>query len=219
MIAFSAMRECFSICRGGALEQSASSGFCARAGLECRWHHGRVFASEAAPMPHRLHRFTLLRASVGLALAVWLAGSFAQSADKPRPASFGTSLGKGKPNGPLLTRAELRECMSLQARTRATTEELAAAQAALDRDKSELAARSAALKEELAVLDRTSAQAVDTYNASVQEHEKRVDAYNAKTQEFNGKVQALQDHRGAFSKGCENRDFDEKDEIAIRKGQ
>jgi hypothetical protein len=177
------------------------------------------FASEAAPMHHRINPLALRRASVGFALAAILAGSFAQTADKPRTASFGTGLGKGKASGPLLTRSELRECMSLQARTRATAEELAAAQAALDREKSELAARSAALKEELTALDRTSAQAVDTYNASVQEHEKRVDAYNAKTPAFNANALALQEHRAAFSKGCENRDFDEKDEIAIRKGQ
>lgn len=170
-------------------------------------------------MPHRFNPVTLHQLSLGFALAAFLAGSHAQTADKPRPASFGTGVDKGKAHGPLLTRSELRECIALQARMRAGTEELGAAQATLNREKSELAARSAALKEELAALDRTSAQAVEAYNASVLEHETRVDGYNAKTPAFNAKALALQEHRGAFSKGCENRDFDEKDEIAIRKGQ
>ncbi len=167
-------------------------------------------------MSHCFKPLGLPRGLLACALALALQMAAAQAPDKPR-STLGT--GKGKASGPLLTRAELRECLSLQVRVRASAEELAAAQAALDKEKAEIVQRSAALKEELAALDRTSAPAVDAYNASVLEHEQRVDAYNAKTPAFNGKAAALQEQRAGFAKGCENRDFDEKDEIAIRKGQ
>ena len=165
-----------------------------------------------------LHRRKLVFAScVALLLALAALHADAQAPDKPRTGTLGA--GKGKPHGPLLTRAELRECLNLQVRLRGAADDVVAMQAALDKEKSEVAQRGAALKEELAALDRTSAPAVDAYNESVREHEKRVDAYNAKTPAFNAKVVAMQEQRAAFSKGCENRDFDEKDEIAIRKGQ
>lgn len=168
-------------------------------------------------MSYSYHPASLWRVAAACALALTLPGAGAQAPDKPRTATFGT--GKGKANGPLLTRAELRECLNLQIRLRGVAEELVAAQAALDKEKSELAQRKATLADGLATLDRTSAPAVDAYNASVLEHEKGVDAYNAKTPAFNAKAAGLQEQRGAFAKGCENRDFDEKDEIAIRKGQ
>ncbi len=168
-------------------------------------------------MLHHLRPVFLSCAALVLAHAAPRAD--AQAPDKPRTGTLGAGKGKGKAQGPLLTRAELRECLNLQVRLRSSTEDVVAAQAALDKEKTEVAQRGAALKEELAALDRTSAPAVDAYNESVREHEKRVDAYNAKTPVFNAQVGAMQEQRAAFSKGCENRDFDEKDEIAIRKGQ
>ncbi len=158
--------------------------------------------------------FTLLRRTTLMACLA-LAAFDTPAADKPRSASFG----KGKANGPLLTRAELRECLALQERVRLLGEGVVTTQATLDKEKADIAQNGKALGEQLATLDRTSADAVNAYNASVQEHDKRIDAYNALTPTFNAKVEALQSGRAQFLKGCENRDFDEKDEIAIRKGQ
>ncbi|MEQ1805555.1 MAG: hypothetical protein ABL900_09275 [Burkholderiaceae bacterium] len=169
-------------------------------------------------MLHRPPIYALWRISLGCALALAFQGSVAQALDKPRGASLGTGTGKGKTNGPLLTRAELRECLNLQTRMRGAAHELVAAQAALDKEKADLAQRKAALADELTTLDRTSAAVVDAYNASVLEHERNVDAYNGKTPAFNAKAAGLQEQRATFAKGCENRDFDEKDELAIRKG-
>jgi hypothetical protein len=158
--------------------------------------------------------FTLLRRTT-LVACLALAAFDTPAADKPRSASFG----KGKANGPLLTRAELRECLALQERVRLLGEGVVTTQATLDKEKADIAQNGKALGEQLATLDRTSADAVNAYNASVQEHDKRIDAYNALTPTFNAKVEALQAGRAQFLRGCENRDFDEKDEIAIRKGQ
>lgn len=172
---------------------------------------------KVSPMLHCPLSAALWRTTVACALALTLQGVGAQAPDKPRSATLGT--GKGKSNGPLLTRAELRECLNLQTRQRGAAQELVVAQAALDKEKADLAQRKALLADELAALDRTSAAAVDAYNASVLEHERNVDAYNGKTPAFNAKAAGLQEQRAAFAKGCENRDFDEKDELAIRKGQ
>lgn len=167
-------------------------------------------------MPKSWNPAARCQAAIACALALSMLHAVAQAPDKPRTGTL--RLGKGQSKGPLLTRAELRECLSLQSRLRGLTEEIVAAQSALDKEKSEVAQSGAELKEALAALDRTSAPAVDAHNASVLEHEKRVDAYNAKTPAFNAAAAALQEQRAAFGKGCENRDFDEKDEIAIRKG-
>ena len=168
---------------------------------------------------------TLLRAAVAASLVLIVNGAAAQATDQRRTGTLnlgkgtGTAASPSKAHGPLLTRAELRECLNQQPRLRTLSDEVVAAQAALDKQKMELVQQGAALKEQLEALDRTSAEAVDGYNKRVQEHEQRVDAYNAQTPVFNAKVEHLQAQRTAFAKGCENRDFDEKDEIAIRKGQ
>lgn len=139
----------------------------------------------------------------------------AAAAEPARPGSFG----KGKSNRPLLTRAELRDCLATQDQVRQLSERVVADQAALDKEKAALLQAGTALAERLAALDRTSAEAVNAYNADAQAHDQRINAYNAGTPAFNAQVEALKAARAKFAGSCENRDFDEKDEIAIRKGQ
>ena len=153
-------------------------------------------------------------------LAAWLAAlSLAmpcvQAADKPKESSFG----KGKASGPLLTRAQLRDCMARQERVRAQTDETFKLQSVLEQDKAEIAKSGAALKEQFAALDRGNAEAVDAYNAQALARDKLIDDYEARTPPFNAKVESLQLERAAFAKGCENRRFDEVDEIAIKNGK
>ena len=165
-------------------------------------------------MPLNLKPVARWHSAVATALLLAACGAFAQSADKPRTGSFG----KGKSNGPLLTRTELRECLKLQPRLRALTDEVIAEQSALDKQKGENSRFVATLNDDLATLDRTDAQALDAYNRRVLEHGQRVDDYNAAARGFNTRAEDLQAQRAVFAKNCENRDFDERDEIAIRKG-
>jgi len=139
----------------------------------------------------------------------------AQAADPPKVGSFG----KGKGGGPLLTRAELRDCMARQDRVRTQGEEVLRLVEAMDKEKAEITSLGSSLKEKLAALDRTDAAAVDAYNLQAQDFDKRVGAYNAGTPAFNAKADALKSEREAYAKACENRRFDERDEIAIKKGQ
>ena len=150
-----------------------------------------------------------------LLVGLMLASGAMHAGDKSKTGSFG----KGKANGPLLTRAELRECLALQERVRALTGATVAEQAELDKHKAEIARLDTTLNEQLGTLDRTRADAVDSYNAQVGARDKMIEAYNARTPEFNAKVDALQTGRSTFAKACENRDFDEKDEAAIRRAK
>lgn len=139
----------------------------------------------------------------------------AQAADPPKA---GNTV-KGKGSGPLLTRAELRDCMARQERVRSLTDEVLKQRDSLEKEQTEVTALRDKLKEQSAALDRTSAEAVDAYNRQVQEFDKRADAYNAATPAFNAKAETLQTEREGLAKACENRRFDELDEIAIKKGK
>ncbi|KNZ30944.1 MAG: hypothetical protein AD742_19975 [Methylibium sp. NZG] len=165
-------------------------------------------------MPHPL----LSRIALLFASALTLSTSMlpAHAADPPRQGSFGV---KSKAGGPLLSRAELRECMARDERVRTQAAATVKLQAQLDQEKAEVTRLGATLKAQMEALDRTNAEAVNAYNEQAQAFDKRVDAYNAGTPAFNAKVETLQREREAFAKGCENRRFDEKDEIAIRNGK
>lgn len=144
-----------------------------------------------------------------------LAVTVAQGADKSKESSFG----RGKAGAPLLTRAQLRECMALQERVHAQGEEAARVRAALDSDKAEVGRLGVQLKERLAMLDRANVEAVQAYNEQAQARDKLIDDYEARVAAFNTKAEALHNERDAFAKGCENRRYDEKDEIAIKNGR
>jgi len=162
------------------------------------------------PMP-KSHRSPLSHLLLLLALVV-PCGAFAAD---PKPASFG----KGKASGPVMTRAELRECMAQMATVRSLNDEAAALQTALAKEQAEIGALDAAHKDKRAALDLTNAEAVDGFNAEGRALDQRIDAYNARTPAFNAKVEALQAARSTFAKGCDNRNYDEKDEAAIKSGK
>lgn len=143
----------------------------------------------------------------------------AKSAVKPaaKPASKSGSFGQGK--GPLLTREELRSCMAQQERIRTQNEAATRERETLEKEKADIVQDGQALKDQLATLDRTNKDAVTQYNEAVTARDKRIDAFEARMPEFNGKVEALQKERQAFAGQCDNRRYDEDDEIAIRKGK
>jgi hypothetical protein len=158
----------------------------------------------------------LARATSALCCAVAvLAANSVQAADKPKEGAFG----KPKPGSLLLSRAELRQCLTQKDRIRAQTEEMQKQQDKLARDKEEIVRLGAELKDKLAALDRSSQEAVDQYNVEAAARDKLIDAYEAATPGFNAKVEALTAQRDAFVKACDNRRYDEKDELAIQRGK
>ena len=167
-----------------------------------------------------IEKATMIDRTPRLPAALLLVGAFAlalpgHAADKPREASFG----KARPGGPLLSRAQLRDCLARQGRLRGRPDEMARQQAALDASKAEIERLGNDLKEEGAALDRTSAEAVAAYNSQVNARDKMIDDYQAAVPDFNAKVDALKGEQAAFANDCGNRRYDETDEIAIRKGK
>ena len=75
------------------------------------------------------------------------------------------------------------------------------------------------LKEQLAALDRSSQEAVDQYNGRAAARDQRIDALEARMAPFNARVEAVAAERAAFGKRCDNRRYDERDEIAIKNGK
>lgn len=128
-------------------------------------------------------------------------------------------FGSGKGSGPLLTKAELRECLGLQDRIKSGNESATRDREVLEREKAELIRQGDELKTQLEALDRTSVEAIEAYRARVAARDQAIDAFEARSTEFNARVSALGVDRASFGRRCDNRRFDEIDEIAIRNGK
>lgn len=120
---------------------------------------------------------------------------------------------------PLLTREELRVCMSNQTKLHQQRDELSQLQARLTSEKADIVRTGNELKDQLASLDRGNQEAVDKYAEATAAREKRIDAFELSSNDYNAKVQSLETADAAYKKDCADRRFDEKDEIAIRKGK
>lgn len=132
-------------------------------------------------------RFDLPRAAAVCLLALGLAA--AQAADQPGAAAGNTrSFGGGKGNGRLLSRDELRACLTMQASLKTRRADFETEKAALERDKQALAQGQEALKAERAQ--------VDAGVKSVQDLNARFDAYGAKVKDWNERAKALGDRAG-----------------------
>lgn len=166
---------------------------------------------------------TLRCVAAGLGIALLASASFnaaAQDGQKPAPKPAAKPAAKpsaGKPLEPLLTREELRACMDRQAKVRTHTEQASALQAALQKEKADILSEGEALKADLSALDRANPAAVEAYNTRATARDQRISAFEPKVADFNAKVQALNDERASYSRDCENRRFDERDEKALSK--
>ena len=130
------------------------------------------------------------------------------------------ALGAGKPGGgPLLSRAELRECLASQERLRARREETLKLQQQLAKDKDVIARRGDELKARLAEIDKSNAEQVERYNAEASERDKLIDEFEARSGMFNTQAEQLNAQADTWKRTCENRRYDEKDELAIKAGK
>ena len=143
-----------------------------------------------------------------------LAATAAFAADKPKKEG---AFGKG--GGAMLSKEQLRNCMSLKTRVAQQDDDLTKEQTAIGTVKDEFGRSGDALKAKLETLDRTNAEAVAAYNDESQARDKQIDDYQARVTAFNTRVEANKTEHDAYGKGCENRRFFEDDEIAIKKGK
>jgi hypothetical protein len=149
-------------------------------------------------------------------LAALLAAAPAWAAEpKPKEAGFG----KAKSGDPMLSKAQLRDCLAQQAKVKTQDDEMESKKAALAAEQAELGRLGESLAGQLAALDRTSAEAVSAYNEQAQARDKRIDAHGANVDQYNARAAALNTEREAFAKTCNNRRYLEDDETALKKGR
>ena len=151
-----------------------------------------------------------LRAAV---LAGGLCALLAQAAEPPKVAP------KAKPRPLIMERSELRASMASKDRMQQQRDAIDRLQNELQAEKGELQKSGDELKEQLAALDRSNVEAVQKHVDTNNAREKRIDAYEARAAEYNAKVDTLKSEKDRYAQDCENRRFDEKDEIAIKKGK
>lgn len=150
-----------------------------------------------------------------LALGAALAPSAHAASDKLRIGIFGS----GKGAGPLMTRAELRECLAIEARVVDGSQSALRDREQLEKDKAELIRQGEVLKSEFAALDQNSMEALQAHRSKELARDKAIDEFDARSNAFNARVGALEADRAAFKQRCDNRRFDQADEAAIRKGK
>lgn len=149
-----------------------------------------------------------------LVCALLVAGA-THAADKPKEVTFG----KGKASGPVLTREQLRQCLTQQAQVKNEEVELVKLQAGLNTDKAAIMRSGEAMTEQGAALDRSKPELVTAYNEQVLARDKAIDELQARGAQFNERAGAAGVRREAFAKACEGRSYNESDEIAIQKGK
>ena len=150
-----------------------------------------------------------------LALGAALAPPVHAASDKLRIGIFGS----GKGTGPLLTRAELRECLAIEAKVVEGTQLATRERDQLEKEKAELIRQGEVLKREFDALDKTSMEALQAHRDKELARDKAIDEFEARSASFNGRVGALDAERNSFKQRCDNRRFDQADEAALRKGR
>jgi hypothetical protein len=148
----------------------------------------------------------LFRAAALGVLSAALLAPAAFAADKkaatPPPAKAKT---------PVLTPAQLRDCMTQKDKLAKDTEVALKAKAEMAAAKTEIDSTGTALAEQGTTLDRTNADAVTTYNAKVLERNDRIDAYQAKVAVYNTSAESILTAKEAYEKACANRRYDDRD--------
>jgi len=140
-----------------------------------------------------------------------------KTAPKPAPKAREASFGKG--TGSVMTRDQLRQCMTDQDRMKKEAADILQTQLGLDRDRAEIDRTGAELEAGKASLDRTSQAAIDAYNERALARAKLIGDYKAAASPFNERVDKLTDDRQAYAKDCQDRRYLEEDYDAIKAGK
>jgi hypothetical protein len=159
------------------------------------------------------------RLAVLAGLAFALAGP-ALAADAPK-GGHTLSLGGGAsaPAGPLLTRDQLRQCLSQQTALRSQGNEATRAQTELEASRKEISRLEAELQSERGAVDAGDDGAVAAFNAKLEHWRGLAEAYNAKLPAVNGRIDEYNAAQARWQGECGNRRYDEADYFAIQRGK
>lgn len=156
-------------------------------------------------------------ASAALAAALIAQPALAADTTQSAPAkpAQSRSATKGKPK--VMTRDELRVCMSEQDRLQKITAEIKSGQAELERQKADVQRIDAELANKVATpIDANDTAAVTALKDLGARRDAIADDYNARLAGLREKSAAFDSGRKAWAERCADRDFDERDEAAIR---
>jgi hypothetical protein len=173
------------------------------------------------------HRLLALAASACLTIvapaalgadAAAPAGTVKRPAKAPaaRPAE---ATGQASGANALLTRDELRQCVTERERMKQETADIVQAQAALARDRAEIDRVSASIDADRGGVDRGDQAAVDAFNERAKARTRLIEAYQAAAPKFNQRIDKLDADKQAYAKACDDRRYDEKDLDAIKAGK
>jgi hypothetical protein len=112
---------------------------------------------------------------------------------------------------PLLTMAQLRECVAQKDKLGKDTDAAVKAKAEVAALKADIDSSGAALAEQANALDRTSEEAVSAYNAKIIERNARVDEYQVKANAYNAQAEAVLALKESYEKSCADRRYDDRD--------
>ncbi len=141
-------------------------------------------------------------ASLGIVVAAALLVPVAHAADKKAPPA---------PKTPILTPAQLRDCLAQKEKLGKDTDAAVKTKAQVATAKAEIDSTGAALNEQATTLERTDADAVAAYNAKVLERNARIDAYRAEATAYNTDAESVLTSKEAYEKACANRRYDDRD--------
>jgi hypothetical protein len=116
-----------------------------------------------------------------------------------------------KDSTPVLSPAQLRDCVAQKDRLRKDTDAAVKSKAGIDAMKAEIDGTGDALSTEAPTLDKTDADAVAAYNARVEARNALVDTWKAKVAEYNKEAEGVLATKDAYAKACENRRYDDRD--------
>jgi chromosome segregation ATPase len=124
------------------------------------------------------------RSAALVALALACASAHAQSSSKPPAAGATKSFGGAKPGGKLLTREELRACMTLQKQMQTRASDLEGQKAPLQQEKAALQQAGDALAADRAALEKNREATAAPFKAKADAHGQRIEAFNKKSAEL-----------------------------------
>jgi hypothetical protein len=129
------------------------------------------------------------------------------------------SLGKGQTSGKLLTRAELKTCMTQQDALKGRRDEVERTGNTLQKDKSEIEQVGQALNADKANVDASSEEAVNAYNDRVRSRDQRIDEWNGRNATAVEQAKTWQADSDRWRTECASRPYREDDEKALRRGK
>ena len=154
---------------------------------------------------------------LGSAIVGLLAGSMmlvpAHGADPPAKNPSAKQQGKAKP----MSRDQLRACMDQQDRLLVMRENVLKEQTSLDQQRAEVTRMDADLDRKRAALDPADEVAKQALLEEETRRNQIGDAYNARLPSFKEKGATLDKERQSWVERCADKDFDELDELAIKR--